>query len=82
MIVSGECLITFSVTDLTMPAFVSMRSSLLIPGFLGNPEVIMTTSEPAVLEPAVETDAVEDPAVEAEIAQESASESDDTDAQK
>ena len=49
-IASGECLTTFSVTDFTIPAFVEIRSSLLIPGFLGRPEVITTTSDPAVFE--------------------------------
>ena len=49
MMASGECLTTFSVTLFTIPALVSIKSSRLIPGFLGNPDVIITTSEPAVL---------------------------------
>ena len=35
----------FSVTDLTIFALVPIRSSLDIPGLLGKPEVITTTSE-------------------------------------
>ena len=35
----------FSVTDSTILAFVPIKSSLDIPGFLGKPDVITTTSE-------------------------------------
>ena len=45
IIALGEYLIMFSVTVLTIPAFVAIRSSRDIPGFLGKPEVITTTSE-------------------------------------
>ena len=44
----GECLIMFSVTDLTIPAFVEIKSSRLIPGLRGRPEVMTTTSESCV----------------------------------
>ena len=47
-IASGECAIAASVTLLTIFAFVEIRSSLLMPGFLGNPEVITIMSELAV----------------------------------
>ena len=47
---SGLCFITFSVTVLTMPALVAIKSSRLIPGFRGNPLVMTTTSESAVFE--------------------------------
>ena len=40
---------TFSVTVFTMPAFVAIKSSRLMPGLRGKPLVITTTSEPAVL---------------------------------
>ena len=50
IIALGECAIMFSVTDFTIPALVEIKSSRLIPGFLGSPEVITTTSEFAVLE--------------------------------
>jgi malate dehydrogenase len=43
-IASGENLRTFSDTDLTIPALIPISSSLVIPGFLGIPEVITTTS--------------------------------------
>jgi hypothetical protein len=44
----GECLITFSVTDFTIPALVEIKSSRLMPGLRGRPEVITTTSELSV----------------------------------
>ena len=47
-IASGDFAIIFSVTDLTIPALVAIRSSLLIPGFLGIPDVITITSDPEV----------------------------------
>jgi hypothetical protein len=50
MIALGECLTIFSVTDFTIPALVPIKSSRLIPGFRGSPEVITTTSEFADLE--------------------------------
>ena len=40
----GENLRRFSDTDLTIPALIPISSSLVIPGFLGIPEVITTTS--------------------------------------
>jgi len=46
----GEYFTTFSVTDFTIPAFVAIKSSRDIPGFLGKPDVITTTSELAVFE--------------------------------
>ena len=46
----GENFNIFSVTFFTIPALIPMSSSLVMPGFLGIPEVITTTSEPAVLE--------------------------------
>ena len=45
---SGEYLITFPTTSLTIFAFVPIRSSRVMPGFLGIPEVTTTTSEFAV----------------------------------
>ena len=50
MITSGECFTKFSVTSFTIPALMPINSSLVIPGFLGIPEVITATLEPAVLE--------------------------------
>ena len=44
----GEYLRTFSTTLLTIPALTPISSSLVIPGFLGRPEVTTTTSELAV----------------------------------
>ena len=41
----GEYFIIFSVTEVTIFALVPIRSSLDIPGFLGKPDVITTTSE-------------------------------------
>ena len=43
---SGACRATFSATDRTIFAFVSMRSIRLMPGLRGRPAVITTTSEP------------------------------------
>ena len=48
MMALGEYFTTCSVTDFTMPALVEIRSSRLMPGLRGRPEVITTTSEPAV----------------------------------
>ena len=45
---SGACRATFSATDRTILAFVSMRSIRLMPGLRGRPAVMTTTSEPAV----------------------------------
>jgi len=50
MMVLGENFNTFSQTVFTIPALVPINSSLVIPGFLGIPEVITTTSLLAVLE--------------------------------
>ena len=50
MIAFGENLTMFSVTVLTIPAFVAIKSSLDMPGFLGKPEVMTTTSESFVFE--------------------------------
>ena len=50
IMVSGECFKTFSETLFTIPAFIPISSSLVIPGFLGIPEVITTTSLFAVFE--------------------------------
>ena len=44
----GECCKMFLVTSSTMRALVPISSSRVIPGFLGIPEVITTTSEFAV----------------------------------
>jgi hypothetical protein len=44
----GEYWITCSVTFFTITALVSIRSSLLIPGLRGRPDVITTTVEFAV----------------------------------
>ena len=44
IIVFGENFKTFSETVFTIPAFIPISSSLVIPGFLGIPEVITTTS--------------------------------------
>ena len=44
----GECLTTCSVTAFMMPKFTFSRSSRLMPGFRGTPDVITTTSELAV----------------------------------
>src|SRR6478609_4232835 len=49
IIAFGECFTTFSVTVFTIPALVLIKSSRVIPGFLGRPEVITTTSEFALL---------------------------------
>ena len=45
---SGEYFTTSSTTAETMPAFVFNKSSRLMPGLRGRPEVMMTTSEFAV----------------------------------
>ena len=50
IIVFGENFKMFSATDFTIPALIPINSSRVIPGFLGIPEVITTTSELAVLE--------------------------------
>lgn len=50
MMALGECFTTFSVTDCTMPALVEIRSSRVMPGLRGRPDVITTTSESAVRE--------------------------------
>ena len=50
IIAFGECFNKFSETDLTIPAFIPINSSLVIPGFLGIPDVITTTSLFDVLE--------------------------------
>ena len=47
-IASGECSTAAFVTAPTMFSFVVTRSSRLIPGERGLPEVTTTTSEPAV----------------------------------
>ena len=44
----GDPLTTCSVTDCTIPMLVFSRSSRLIPGLRAMPEVITTTSDPAV----------------------------------
>jgi malate dehydrogenase len=44
LIASLECFNIFSETFLTIPALISINSSLVIPGFLGIPDVITTTS--------------------------------------
>ena len=44
-IVFGEFSTTFSVTSLIILVLVVIKSSLLIPGFLARPEVIITKSE-------------------------------------
>ncbi|MPN00037.1 hypothetical protein SDC9_147231 [bioreactor metagenome] len=49
MMTSGECFTKFAATSFTIPALIPMSSSLVIPGFLGIPEVITATLEPAVL---------------------------------
>ena len=49
IIVSGECSIKLEETVFTIPALIPINSSRVIPGFLGIPEVITQTSEPAVL---------------------------------
>ena len=49
IIAFGENFKTFSQTPLTIPAFVPINSSRVIPGLRGKPEVITTTSELAVL---------------------------------
>ena len=46
----GECCNKLSATDFTIPALIPINSSRVIPGFLGIPEVITTTSLPAVFE--------------------------------
>ena len=45
---SGEWARILSATDCTIPAFIPISSSLVIPGLRGIPEVITTTSLPAV----------------------------------
>ena len=44
IIASGEYFNKFSETDFTIPAVIPINSSLVIPGFLGIPDVITTTS--------------------------------------
>ena len=44
MMVLGEYFKTFSHTVFTIPAFVPINSSLVMPGLRGIPEVITTTS--------------------------------------
>src|SRR4030067_485144 len=44
----GDFAVDLRVTSLTIPAFTLRRSSRLIPGFRGRPEVMMMMSEPAV----------------------------------
>jgi hypothetical protein len=46
---SGEYFRMFSATVFTIPALVPISSSRVIPGLRGKPEVITTTSLPAVL---------------------------------
>ena len=48
MIISGLCLIKFSVTICTILALVPINSSRVMPGLRGIPEVITATVEPAV----------------------------------
>ena len=48
MIQSGEYSNKFLVTVLTMPAFIPISSSLVMPGLRGIPEVITATVLPAV----------------------------------
>ena len=50
IIVFGELIKILSTTDLTISAFIPISSSLVIPGFLGTPEVITTTSLSEVTE--------------------------------
>ena len=45
---SGECATALFTTLRTMPALVPSRSSRVMPGLRGTPEVTTTTSEPAV----------------------------------
>ncbi len=45
---SGEYLRMLLTTSLTMPAFTPISSSRVMPGFRGMPEVMTTTSDPAV----------------------------------
>ena len=44
IIVFGEYFKIFSETEETIPALIPINSSLVIPGFLGIPDVITTTS--------------------------------------
>ncbi|KGE13545.1 hypothetical protein DI53_2606 [Sphingobacterium deserti] len=48
IMMSGEYSNKFSTTVFTIPAFVPMSSSRVIPGLRGMPEVITATAEPAV----------------------------------
>ena len=48
MIAFGECFKIFSQTPFTIPAFTPINSSRVIPGLRGKPDVITTTSLPAV----------------------------------
>ena len=50
MMQSGECLTTCSVTAFMMPKLTLSRSSRLMPGLRGTPDVMTTTSEFAVCE--------------------------------
>jgi hypothetical protein len=47
-IASGERSFTCSATPPTISLFLARRSSRLIPGWRGNPDVITTISDPAV----------------------------------
>ena len=47
-VASGECSMALPTTLRTMPALVPSRSSRVMPGRRGTPEVTTTTSEPAV----------------------------------
>ena len=44
MIALGEYFSIFSATESTIPALIPISSSLVIPGFLGIPDVITATS--------------------------------------
>ena len=50
IIVFSECLIKLEETVFTIPALMPINSSLVIPGFLGIPDVITQISEFAVFE--------------------------------
>ena len=44
IIAFGECIKTPDTTDSTIPALIPISSSLVMPGFLGTPDVMTTTS--------------------------------------
>ena len=51
---SGDCSTACETTERTMPALVASRSSRVMPGLRGTPEVTMTTSDPALSRHSVE----------------------------